>query len=211
MKRVLTVRFVTGDDMLAGKVSKITLKNVYGTGKLPLRALPAWYDLGGATNFEQTLSPEVVASDPQAPDTPLTPEAATFMMLPQTAHRGADRGEVYRQADEHAAEPHGGHIGKVADGEDGCLPHQHEQHRGEVYTDGDACHDRIQLQRQRMENLHRDVCFRVGRREHGRPCPWLGRRSSPKTEEYVERKSACMAHGLYQRRQRRHFGSFLRR
>ena len=85
MKHALTaVRFVTGDDMLAGKVSKITLKDVYGTGKLPLQASAAWYDLGGTTSFAQTFSPEAVAPDPQVPDTPLTSEAATFMMLPQT-------------------------------------------------------------------------------------------------------------------------------
>ncbi|VFB13088.1 Uncharacterised protein [Bacteroides heparinolyticus] len=90
MQHALTaVRFVTGDDMLAGTVSKITLKNVYGTGKLPLQASAAWYDLGGTASFAQTLSPAAVAPDPQAPGTALTSEAATFMMLPQTLPAGA--------------------------------------------------------------------------------------------------------------------------
>ena len=90
MKHALTaVRFVTGDDMLAGKVSKITLKNVYGTGRLPMQAAPAWYSLSGARNFELTLSPEATAPDPQVPNTPLTTAAATFMMLPQTLPAGA--------------------------------------------------------------------------------------------------------------------------
>ncbi|AVM57247.1 hypothetical protein C3V43_05385 [Bacteroides heparinolyticus] len=90
MKHALTaVRFVTGDDMLAGTVSKITLKGVHSTGRLPLQASAAWYDLGGARDFAQTFSPEAVAPDPQAPDTPLTPETATFMMLPQTLPAGA--------------------------------------------------------------------------------------------------------------------------
>ena len=96
MKHALTaVRFVTGDDMLAGTVSKITLKNVYSTGKLPLTALPAWYDLGGTTDFAQTFSPEVVAPDPQAPGTPLTPETATFMMLPQMLPTNAQIEVIY--------------------------------------------------------------------------------------------------------------------
>ncbi|WP_131751554.1 fimbrillin family protein [Prevotella heparinolytica] len=96
MKHALTaVRFVTGDDMLAGTVSKITLKDVYGTGRLPLQASAAWYDLGGTTSFAQTFSPEAVAPDPQVPDTPLTPEAATFMMLPQTLPAGAQIEVVY--------------------------------------------------------------------------------------------------------------------
>ena len=96
MKHALTaVRFVTGDDMLAGTVSKITLKDVYGTGKLPLQASAAWYDLGGTTSFAQTFSPEVVAPDPQAPGTPLTPETATFMMLPQTLPTNAQIEVIY--------------------------------------------------------------------------------------------------------------------
>ena len=97
MKHALTaVRFVTGDDMLAGTVSKITLKDVYGTGRLPLQASAAWYDLAGTTSFAQTFSPEAVAPDPQAPGTPLTPEAATFMMLPQTLPAGAQIEVVYK-------------------------------------------------------------------------------------------------------------------
>ncbi|WP_276881571.1 fimbrillin family protein [Bacteroides heparinolyticus] len=97
MKHALTaVRFVTGDDMLAGTVSKITLKGVYSTGRLPLQASAAWYDLGGARNFAQTFSPEAVAPDPQAPDTPLTPETATFMMLPQTLPTNAKIEVMYK-------------------------------------------------------------------------------------------------------------------
>ncbi|WP_315087710.1 fimbrillin family protein, partial [Bacteroides heparinolyticus] len=90
MKHALTaVRFVTGDDMLAGTVSKITLKGVHSTGRLPLQASAAWNSPGGARNFELTLSPAATAPDPQLPDTELTPEAATFMMLPQTLPAGA--------------------------------------------------------------------------------------------------------------------------
>ena len=97
MKHALTaVRFVTGDDMLSGTVSKITLKNVYGTGSLPMTASPAWYNPGGARNFELTLSPEAVAPDPQVSDTELTPAAATFMMLPQILPTNAQIEIVYR-------------------------------------------------------------------------------------------------------------------
>ena len=85
MRHALTaVRFVTGDEMLSGTVSKITLKNVYGAGKLPLQASAAWYGHSNKKNFEQTLSPEAVAPDPQVPGTKLTQADATFMMMPQT-------------------------------------------------------------------------------------------------------------------------------
>ncbi|AVM53421.1 fimbrillin family protein [Bacteroides zoogleoformans] len=90
MKHALTgVRFVTGDNMLPGTVSKITLKGVYSAGSLPMAASPAWRNQGGARNFELTLSPAATAPDPPAPGTPLTPAAATFMMLPQTLPAGA--------------------------------------------------------------------------------------------------------------------------
>ncbi|VFB14421.1 Uncharacterised protein [Bacteroides heparinolyticus] len=90
MKHALTaVRFVTGDDMLPGTVQQITLNNVYGAGKLPMQASPAWYDHGTTGSFTQTLTPASVAPDPQVPDTELTPAAATFMMLPQTLPAGA--------------------------------------------------------------------------------------------------------------------------
>ena len=90
MKHALTaVRFVTGDDMLAGTVQQITLKNVYGAGKLPMQASPAWYDHGTTGSFTQTLTPAAVAPDPQVPNTVLTPAAATFMMIPQTLPTGA--------------------------------------------------------------------------------------------------------------------------
>ena len=97
MKHALTgVRFVTGDNMLPGTVSKITLKNVYGTGSLPMTASPAWRNQGGARNFELTLSPAATAPDPPAPGTPLTPAAATFMMLPQTLPTNAQIEIEYR-------------------------------------------------------------------------------------------------------------------
>ncbi len=97
MKHALTaVRFVTGDNMLPGTVSKITLKNVYGTGSLPMTASPAWNSPGGARNFELTLSPAATAPDPPVPGTLLTPEAVTFMMLPQTLPTNAQIEIEYR-------------------------------------------------------------------------------------------------------------------
>ncbi|AVM53422.1 hypothetical protein JN06_00837 [Bacteroides zoogleoformans] len=97
MKHALTaVRFVTGDNMLPGTVSKITLKNVYGTGNLRMTASPAWYSPGGVRNFELTLSPAATAPDPQDPGTSLTPEAVTFMMLPQTLPTNAQIEIEYR-------------------------------------------------------------------------------------------------------------------
>ncbi|MGI6792790.1 fimbrillin family protein [Bacteroides sp. KG68] len=97
MRHALTaVRFVTGDEMLSGTVSKITLKNVYGAGKLPLQASAAWYGHSNKTNFEQTLSPEAVAPDPQVPGTKLTQADATFMMMPQTLPTDAKIEVIYK-------------------------------------------------------------------------------------------------------------------
>ncbi|MGI6816763.1 hypothetical protein ACMYZ4_12305, partial [Bacteroides sp. KG122] len=96
MRHALTaVRFVTGDNMLPGKVSGITLKNVYGRGKLPLTASPAWDEHAGMTNFTQTFSPEATAPDPQSPGTSLTQPEATFMMLPQTLPSNAQIEVIY--------------------------------------------------------------------------------------------------------------------
>ena len=97
MRHALTaVRFVTGDEMLSGTVSKITLKNVYGAGKLPLQASAAWYGHSNKKNFEQTLSPEAVAPDPQVPGTKLTQADATFMMIPQTLPTDAKIEVIYK-------------------------------------------------------------------------------------------------------------------
>ncbi|WP_129588738.1 fimbrillin family protein [Prevotella heparinolytica] len=97
MKHALTgVRFVTGDNMLPGTVSKITLKGVYSAGSLPMTASPAWRNQGGARNFELTLSPAATAPDPPTPGTELTPEAVTFMMLPQTLPTNAQIEIEYR-------------------------------------------------------------------------------------------------------------------
>lgn len=56
---VLTaVRFVTGDDVLAGKITKITLKGVYGSATLAM-GTPAWSDYGKTANFSQSCSVNV--------------------------------------------------------------------------------------------------------------------------------------------------------
>ncbi|WP_417014325.1 fimbrillin family protein [Alistipes sp.] len=82
---VLTaVRFVTGDDVLAGKITKITLKGVYGSATLAMGA-PAWSDYGKTANFSQSCSVNVDGSADQE----ITSAKATFMMLPQTLPSGA--------------------------------------------------------------------------------------------------------------------------
>ena len=82
---VLTaVRFVTGDDVLAGKITKITLKGVYGSATLAMGAL-AWSDYGKIANFSQSCSVNVDGSADQE----ITSAKATFMLLPQTLPSGA--------------------------------------------------------------------------------------------------------------------------
>lgn len=82
---VLTaVRFVTGDDVLAGKIMKITLKGVYGSATLAM-GTPAWSDYGKTANFSQSCSVNVDGSADQE----ITLAKATFMLLPQTLPAGA--------------------------------------------------------------------------------------------------------------------------
>ena len=82
---VLTaVRFVTGDDVLAGKITKITLKGVYGSATLAMGA-SEWSDYGKTANFSQSCSVNVDGSADQE----ITSAKATFMMLPQTLPSGA--------------------------------------------------------------------------------------------------------------------------
>lgn len=82
---VLTaVRFVTGDDVLAGKITKITLKGVYGSATLAMGA-SEWSDYGKTANFSQSCSVNVDGSADQE----ITSAKATFMLLPQTLPAGA--------------------------------------------------------------------------------------------------------------------------
>lgn len=84
------VRFTTGDDMLAGRITKITLKGVYGSGMHTMGS-DSWGAYGMKRDFEQTLS---AVADGSA-DQEITPVAATFMMLPQTLPQGASIEVVY--------------------------------------------------------------------------------------------------------------------
>lgn len=84
------IRFTTGDDMLAGRITKITLKGVYGSGSYTMGA-DSWGDYGATATFSQTLTADVDGSADQE----ITPVAATFMMLPQTLPSGASIEVVY--------------------------------------------------------------------------------------------------------------------
>lgn len=84
------VRFTTGDDMLAGRITKITLKGVYGSGSHTMGA-DSWGGYGATADFSQTLATTVDGSADQE----ITPVAATFMMLPQTLPPGASIEVVY--------------------------------------------------------------------------------------------------------------------
>ena len=88
---VLTaVKFVSGDDMLEGSISKITIKGVYGSAVYTMGA-DSWNGHGGVADFSQELSCETDGSADQQ----ITPEAATFMMLPQTLPASASIEVVY--------------------------------------------------------------------------------------------------------------------
>lgn len=85
------IRFTTGDDMLAGRITKITLKSVYGSGSYTM-GFRSWGDYGATADFSQTLTADVDGSADQV----ITPVAATFMMLPQALPSGASIEVVYR-------------------------------------------------------------------------------------------------------------------
>lgn len=78
-RHILTgVRFITSDSAMAGKITRITLKGVYGTASYKIGS-GLWYDYGTTSDFSQSLS----ASLDGRPDREITPVEATFMMLPQ--------------------------------------------------------------------------------------------------------------------------------
>lgn len=72
------VRFVVGDDMQKGKVTEITLRNVYGRAVYGMDS-GLWSAFGQKKDFSQKLDKKV---DGQTGEE-ITPEAATFMMIPQ--------------------------------------------------------------------------------------------------------------------------------
>ena len=84
------VRFTTGDDMMSGRITKITPKGVYGSGSHTMGS-DSWNGYGATTDFSQTLAATVDGSADQE----ITPVAATFMMLPQTLPSGASIEVVY--------------------------------------------------------------------------------------------------------------------
>ncbi len=75
------VRFVTGDQILQGKITKVTLKDIPATGTYTpnTAGVGSWTDLKTNKTFTKTLSVTVDGSA----DQPITSPDATFMMIPQ--------------------------------------------------------------------------------------------------------------------------------
>ena len=101
------VRFVCGDDVQAGTIKRVTLRNVYSKGDYDLN-LERWSGWGTKASFSQTLDKAAVANQP------ITTEAQTFMMLPQTLPDDAEIEVVFNDgtADQTLKAPIGG-SGKV--------------------------------------------------------------------------------------------------
>lgn len=79
-KHVLTaVKFVVGDDMTPGRVTKITLKGIYANAEQAIGGT-VWTGYGSTADFSQELD---FTSEGTPGEQINTPEA-TFMMLPQT-------------------------------------------------------------------------------------------------------------------------------
>ena len=83
-RHVLTAVKFTAGEMLAGKITRIALKGVYGSGSYTVDAL-GWNDYDTLMDFEQRLDVAVDGSS----DIEITSGAATFMMIPQTLPEGA--------------------------------------------------------------------------------------------------------------------------
>lgn len=77
------VRFVTGDDMLPGSISEISLKGINSEGVFEMDG--TWRDQSLPADFAQPLS----ASLDGTADEEITPAEGTFMMIPQTLPDGA--------------------------------------------------------------------------------------------------------------------------
>ena len=86
------VRFETGNPLLPGTVTKITLKGVYGTATHRIGET-AWSAYSGVRDFGQVLN--VTTPDPNVLGSPITQPSATFMMIPQTLPAGAQLEVVY--------------------------------------------------------------------------------------------------------------------
>ncbi len=84
-KHALTsVRLVTGNDFLPGKISKVSLKGVLGSGRYNYGS-GQWAPIGTRVTYSQDIDTQVDGT----PGQPITEESATFMMIPQTLPSGA--------------------------------------------------------------------------------------------------------------------------
>ena len=82
-KHALTaVKFVTGGDIAEGIIKSITLKNIYTHGNCSISGdVPVWSGWSGGSNITLTgIDKQIDGS----PDAPITTDAQTFMMIPQT-------------------------------------------------------------------------------------------------------------------------------
>lgn len=127
------VRFVVGDDMQKGKVTEITLRNVYGRAVYGMDS-GLWSAFGQKKDFSQKLDKKV---DGQTGEE-ITPEAATFMMIPQQLPQNAEVEVVFtddmtgteRTLKAPSPERHGW-------GENGHLPYLHVKylHHPDFHSD----------------------------------------------------------------------------
>lgn len=79
-----TIKFVTGDNVLAGNIHKVTLSNVFKKGTLKI-GTSEWTAQGEKTSFSMTKEQAIDGSKGQE----ITEEAYWFMMIPQTLSEDA--------------------------------------------------------------------------------------------------------------------------
>lgn len=84
------IRIVCGADMQGGTVKSVSLKNVYSSGAYNM-GTQTWSGVGTPATFPQTLDRSITGT----PDEPLTVDAQTFMMVPQTLPDGAQLEVVF--------------------------------------------------------------------------------------------------------------------
>lgn len=84
---VLTaVSFVTGSDIRAGSISEVILRNVYGKAEHQI-GTDSWNGHDIIRDFSETVEADVSEN---TPGIPITEEAGTFMMIPQTLPENAE-------------------------------------------------------------------------------------------------------------------------
>lgn len=91
------IRFVVGDDAVAGTIKSVSLKGVLNSGECNIGSTPVWKLGTQKTDYYQIINKGISGSAGE----PVTATEQTFMMLPQTLPAGASVEVVYNDGTDH--------------------------------------------------------------------------------------------------------------